>query len=122
MFWSSSHCPGTGYLCFGSPGKNDVVTALANSLLIAAAIAASYFKGIQDDIPISNTQLSPLQAAFLFAYALMYAGGGKLIDLLAQLSMSALAPHLSGTKVPVYDSGTTGFGRIHEMLANGTGN
>ena len=61
------------------------------SLLIAAAIAISYFdrqtlpvaiKAIQSDIPISNTQFSQLQAAFLFAYALMYAGGGKLIDLL----------------------------------------
>lgn len=36
---------------------------------------------------------------------------------MAQLSMSALTPHLSKTKVPVYDSGTTGFGRIREMLA-----
>jgi len=35
---------------------------------------------------------------------------------MAQLSMSALAPQLSGTRVPVYDSGTTGFGRIREML------
>ncbi len=36
---------------------------------------------------------------------------------MAQLSMSALAPHLSGTVVPVYDSGTTAFNRIREMLA-----
>jgi len=36
---------------------------------------------------------------------------------MAQLSMSALAPHLGTTKVPVYDSGTTGFSRIREMLA-----
>ena len=36
---------------------------------------------------------------------------------MAQLSMSALAPHLTNTKVPVYDSGTTGFGRIRQMLA-----
>ena len=36
---------------------------------------------------------------------------------MAQLSMSALAPHLTNTRVPVYDSGTTGFGRIREMLA-----
>jgi aspartate/glutamate racemase len=35
---------------------------------------------------------------------------------MAQLSMSALAPHLTNTKVPVYDSGTTGFGRIRQML------
>jgi hypothetical protein len=36
---------------------------------------------------------------------------------LAQLSMSALAPHITRTRVPVYDSGTTGFGRIRQMLA-----
>jgi len=37
---------------------------------------------IKHDIPLTNTQFSQLQAAFLFAYALMYAGGGKLIDAL----------------------------------------
>jgi aspartate/glutamate racemase len=36
---------------------------------------------------------------------------------LAQLSMSALVPQLTQTRVPVYDSGTTGFGRIRQMLA-----
>jgi len=36
---------------------------------------------------------------------------------MAQLSMSALAPYLPKTPVPVYDSGTTGFGRIRQMLA-----
>lgn len=59
------------------------------ALLISAAIAISYFdrqtlsvaiKAIQADIPISNTQFSQLQAAFLLAYAAMYAGGGKLVD------------------------------------------
>ena len=61
------------------------------TLLIAAAIAISYFDrqtlpvaiaAIQRDIPISNSQFSQLQAAFLVAYALMYAGGGKLIDVI----------------------------------------
>ena len=61
------------------------------ALLIAAAIAISYFdrqtlpvaiRSIQLEIPISNTQFSQLQAAFLTAYALMYAGGGKLVDVL----------------------------------------
>ncbi len=61
------------------------------ALLIAAAIAISYFdrqtlpvavKSIQNEIPISNTQFSQLQAAFLIAYAVMYAGGGKLTDAL----------------------------------------
>ena len=61
------------------------------ALLIGAAIAISYFDrqtlpvaiaAIQREIPISNTQFSQLQACFLIAYALMYAGGGKLIDYL----------------------------------------
>ena len=61
------------------------------AILISAAIAISYFdrqtlpvaiQAIQREIPVSNTQFSQLQAAFLLAYALMYAGGGKLVDLL----------------------------------------
>jgi hypothetical protein len=35
---------------------------------------------------------------------------------MAQLSMSALAPYLKDTKVPVYNSGDTGFARVREML------
>ncbi|HEV2322321.1 MAG TPA: aspartate/glutamate racemase family protein [Terracidiphilus sp.] len=35
---------------------------------------------------------------------------------MAQLSMSALAPFLGETAVPVYDSGTTGFGYIRQKL------
>jgi MFS transporter, ACS family, hexuronate transporter len=65
------------------------------AVLISAAIAISYFdrqtlpvaiRAIQLDIPISNTQFSQLQAAFLTAYALMYAGGGKLVDVLGTRS------------------------------------
>src|SRR2546421_152407 len=61
------------------------------ALLISAAIAISYLDrqtlpvaiaAIQRDIPINNTQFSHLQVAFLLAYAVMYAGGGKLIDVL----------------------------------------
>jgi ACS family hexuronate transporter-like MFS transporter len=37
---------------------------------------------ITRDIPLSNEQFSYLQSAFLLAYALMYAGGGKLSDAL----------------------------------------
>lgn len=59
--------------------------------LITAAIAISYFDrqtlpvaihAIQREIPVSDLQFSHLQAAFLAAYALMYAGSGKLIDVL----------------------------------------
>jgi MFS transporter, ACS family, hexuronate transporter len=37
---------------------------------------------IQRDIPLTNVQFSHLQVAFLLAYALMYAGGGALVDAL----------------------------------------
>jgi MFS transporter, ACS family, hexuronate transporter len=59
--------------------------------LVACAITLSYFDrqtlpvaitAIQRDIPISNTGFSNLQAAFLVAYAAMYALGGKLMDVL----------------------------------------
>ena len=61
------------------------------ALLICAAISISYFDrqtlpvaiaAIQREIPVTNTQFADLQAYFLVAYAVMYAGGGKLIDTL----------------------------------------
>jgi ACS family hexuronate transporter-like MFS transporter len=61
------------------------------AILISAAIAISYLdrqtlpvavQAICKDIPLNNAQFSALQSAFLFAYALMYAGGGKLVDFL----------------------------------------
>lgn len=57
--------------------------------LLGAAILLSYFDRqtlpvaiaeISKDIPISNIAFSRLQGAFLVAYAVMYAGGGKLLD------------------------------------------
>jgi ACS family hexuronate transporter-like MFS transporter len=59
--------------------------------LVSLAIAISYLdrqtlpvavQSISRDIPLSSSQFSALQSAFLFSYALMYAGGGKLVDLL----------------------------------------
>ncbi len=61
------------------------------AILVSVAIAISYLdrqtlsvavSAIQKDIPLSNQQFSFLQSAFLFAYAIMYAGGGKLADVL----------------------------------------
>jgi ACS family hexuronate transporter-like MFS transporter len=61
------------------------------AVLISVAIAISYLdrqtlpvaiQAIGKDIPLSNGQFSSLQSAFLIAYALMYAGGGKLADVL----------------------------------------
>jgi len=59
--------------------------------LVCAAIAISYLDrqslpvaiaAIQQDIPLTNTQYGALTSSFLLAYALMYAGGGALIDYL----------------------------------------
>ncbi|HEU5400588.1 MAG TPA: MFS transporter [Terriglobales bacterium] len=61
------------------------------AIIVSAAIAVSYLdrqtlpvavKAISHEIPLSNEQFSTLQSVFLFAYALMYAGGGKLVDVL----------------------------------------
>jgi ACS family hexuronate transporter-like MFS transporter len=59
------------------------------AFLVSAAIAISYLdrqtlpvaiKAIEQEIPVSNEQFSLLQSSFLIAYAVMYAGGGKLMD------------------------------------------
>src|ERR1700693_6058635 len=79
-----------------TPGRRQWTRATGEhrwgiAVLIGAAIAISYFdrqtlpvaiNAIEREIPISNTQFSQLQAAFLTAYAIMYAGGGRLIDVL----------------------------------------
>ena len=61
------------------------------AILVSVAIAISYLDrqtlpvavhAIAKDIPLSNQQFSALQSAFLLSYALMYAGGGKLADVL----------------------------------------
>jgi ACS family hexuronate transporter-like MFS transporter len=61
------------------------------AVLVSAAIAISYLdrqtlpvaiSAIERDIPLTNSQFSFLQSAFLFSYAIMYAGGGKLADTL----------------------------------------
>lgn len=59
--------------------------------LVSGAIAISYLDrqtlpvavtAIAKDIPLSNEQFSALQSTFLFSYAVMYVGGGKLVDVL----------------------------------------
>lgn len=61
------------------------------AILVSAGIAISYLdrqtlpvavNAIGHDIPLSNEQFSTLQSAFLVSYAFMYAGGGKLTDVL----------------------------------------
>jgi ACS family hexuronate transporter-like MFS transporter len=59
--------------------------------LVTMAIAISYFdrqtlpvaiSAIQHSIPLNNQQFSWLQSAFLIAYAALYVGGGRLLDVL----------------------------------------
>lgn len=61
------------------------------AFMLSAAIAISYFdrntlgvavKAIQQNIPIADDRFARLQSAFLIAYAVMYAAGGKLLDVL----------------------------------------
>jgi len=61
------------------------------AVLVAAAIAISYLdrqtlpvaiKAVERDIPVTNQQFSLLQTAFLVTYAVMYAAGGRLLDVL----------------------------------------
>jgi ACS family hexuronate transporter-like MFS transporter len=58
-------------------------------VLVTAAIAISYFdrqtlpvaiSAIQRTIPLNDQQFSWLQFAFLIPYALLYAGGGRMLD------------------------------------------
>ena len=70
------------------------------AILVSTAIAISYLdrqalpvaiQAISRDIPLTNEQFSTLQSAFLFAYAFMYAGGGRLVDMLGtRLSLTAV--------------------------------
>lgn len=61
------------------------------AVLVSMAIAISYLdrqtlpvaiKAIERDIPVTNEQFSFLQSSFLIAYAVMYAAGGKLMDVI----------------------------------------
>ena len=70
------------------------------AILVSTAIAISYLdrqtlpvaiQAISRDIPLTNEQFSTLQSAFLLAYALMYAGGGRLVDMLGtRLGLTAI--------------------------------
>jgi ACS family hexuronate transporter-like MFS transporter len=88
MVESSNEISVDGHLAINAPASNDAWIFVA---LVTAAIAISYFdrqtlpvaiSAIQHSIPLDNQQFSWLQSAFLIAYALLYAGGGRLLDVL----------------------------------------
>src|SRR5215469_7881509 len=83
----------SGYLTIAPElaGREKVLLRWRIAILVTVAIAISYLdrqtlpvavKAIARDIPLSNQQFSFLQSSFLIAYASMYAGGGRLTDLL----------------------------------------
>ncbi len=70
--------------------RDSVDRGWTSVALVTAAIAISYFDrqtlpvaiaAVQHSIPISDQQFSYLQTAFLLSYAALYAGGGRLLDL-----------------------------------------
>jgi len=72
-----------------SPAERPLRWKMA--FLVSTAIAISYLdrqtlpvaiKAIEQDIPLSAQGFAFLQSAFLVAYAVMYAGGGWLLDVL----------------------------------------
>ena len=88
-YWEATGFPKKQYLMTRSLVRWRI------ALLVSLAIAISYLdrqtlpvavSAIGKDIPLSNQQFSTLQSAFLFSYAFMYAGGGKLSDLLGTRS------------------------------------
>jgi ACS family hexuronate transporter-like MFS transporter len=71
---------------------------------------------VRKEIPISNDQYGQLTSLFLLAYAIMYAGGGRLIDWLgaragyaAMIAWWSAANCLSGTVTSVFDLGVFRF-------------
>jgi ACS family hexuronate transporter-like MFS transporter len=73
------------------PRKNGSNVRWGMAILTSAGIAISYFdrqtlpvaiKAIESTIAVTDGQYSWLGFAFLFAYALMYIGGGRLLDAL----------------------------------------
>ena len=66
--------------------------------LVTAAIAISYFDRqtlpvaisvIQRTIPLSDQQFSWLQFAFLIPYAVLYAAGGRMLDIVGTRRVSS---------------------------------
>jgi MFS transporter, ACS family, hexuronate transporter len=83
--------PRAAILPSAAPAASPPALRWRIACLAGAAIAISYLdrqtlpvaiKVIQKDIPISNEVFSHLNTAFLAAYGVMYAAGGRLVDAL----------------------------------------
>lgn len=78
---------------------------------------------IQRDIPISNAAFSHLQALFLVAYAVMYAGGGRLVDLVGTRVGYALVAGLWSAACMLHATAASvfGLGTFRFLLGLGEG-
>ncbi len=78
---------------------------------------------VQKDIPISNTEFARLQALFLFAYAVMYAGGGRLVDLLGTRAGYAVVAGLWSAACMLHSAARSvvGLGAARFLLGLGEG-
>jgi len=78
---------------------------------------------IQKDIPITNTAFSQLQALFLLAYAIMYAGGGWLVDRLGTRRGYALVACVWSVACGLHAaaSSVVGLGAARFLLGLGEG-
>jgi len=98
--------------------------------LVAVAIAISYFDrqtlpvaitAIQKNIPLSNQQFSYLGTAFLLSYAVLYAVGGRLLDVLGT-RRGFLLIMIGWSLASAFHAAATGFGvLLLARLALGTG-
>ncbi len=78
---------------------------------------------VQRDIPISNIAFSRLQALFLLAYAIMYAGGGRLVDLVGTRVGYAVVAGVWSTACMLHASAESvlGLGTFRFLLGLGEG-
>ena len=78
---------------------------------------------IQRDIPISNAAFSHLQALFLVAYAVMYAGGGRLVNLVGTRIGYALVAGLWSAACMLHATAASvfGLGTFRFLLGLGEG-
>ncbi len=78
---------------------------------------------IQRDIPVSNVAFARLQAMFLLAYAIMYAGGGRFVDLVGtRLGYTVIASAWSlACAAHALAASVTGLGAARFFLGLGEG-
>ena len=89
--------------------------------LLAAAIALSYLdrqsfpvtvSEIAKEIPLSEEDLALMNAVFLVAYGLMYAGGGRIMDLLGTRISYALM-------IVMWSAANFAIGTVHSVQGLG---